>query len=81
MFIDEANNIYISMPIYNLIEYSDNYSDTAGSLWHFKRHKVPNNKVHLTINNSQLFKHKAALVRKSANAVNNTNSSIKARKL
>ena len=25
------------MPMYNLIEYSDNYSDTPGSLWHFKR--------------------------------------------
>ena len=26
--VDEANNIYIAMPMYNLIEYSDNYSDT-----------------------------------------------------
>ena len=25
------------MPVYNLIEYSDNYSDTSGSLWQFKR--------------------------------------------
>ena len=25
------------MPMYNLIEYSDNYSDTLGSLWDFKR--------------------------------------------
>ena len=25
------------MPIYNLIEYSDNYSDKSGSLWGFKR--------------------------------------------
>ena len=24
------------MPIYNLIEYNDNYSDTSGSLWQFK---------------------------------------------
>ena len=28
VFIDEANHIYIPMPMYNLIEYSDNYSDT-----------------------------------------------------
>ena len=27
------------MPMYNLIEYSDNYSDTSGSLWKFKRGK------------------------------------------
>ena len=25
------------MPMYHLIEYSDNYSDTSGSLWQFKR--------------------------------------------
>ena len=30
VFIDEANHIYMSM--YNLISYSDNYSDTSGSL-------------------------------------------------
>ena len=29
VFIDEANHIYIAMPIYNLIEYSDNYSNTS----------------------------------------------------
>ena len=33
VFIDKANHIYIAMPIYNLIEYGDNYSDTSGSLW------------------------------------------------
>ena len=32
IFVDEANHIYIAMPIHNLIEYSDNYSDTSGSL-------------------------------------------------
>ena len=25
LFIDEANHIYVAMPMYNLIEYSDNY--------------------------------------------------------
>ena len=28
-FVDDAKHIYITMPIYNLIEYSDNYSDTS----------------------------------------------------
>ena len=32
-FIDEADFINIAMPMYNLIEYSDNYSDTSGSIW------------------------------------------------
>ena len=30
--IDNANDIYIVMPMYNLNEYSDNYSKTSGSL-------------------------------------------------
>ena len=39
-FVDEANYIYIAMPMYSLIEHSDNYSDTSGSLWQFKRYEV-----------------------------------------
>ena len=35
--VDNADNLDIVMPIYNLIEYSDNYSDTSGSLWQFKK--------------------------------------------
>ena len=31
--IDNAKGIDIVMPMYNLIEYSDNYSKTSGSLW------------------------------------------------
>ena len=36
-FIDEATHINITMPMYNLIEYSDNYSDISGGLCQFKR--------------------------------------------
>ena len=52
IFVDEANHIYIAMSIYNLIEYSDNCSDTSGSLWHFKRDEAPANNADLIINNS-----------------------------
>ena len=69
------------MPMYNLIKYSDNYSDTSGSLWQFKRDEVPAANVDLTINNSQSFKYKAALLGKTADAVNNTNSSVKEAKI
>ena len=31
--IDNAEYIDIVMPMYNLIEYSDNYSKTSGNLW------------------------------------------------
>ena len=47
--------------MYNLIEYSDNYSDTSGSFWQFKRDEVPNNNDDFTIDNSQSFKCKAVL--------------------
>ena len=33
--IDNAEYIDVVMNIYNLIEYSDNYSKTSGSLWQF----------------------------------------------
>ena len=65
------------MPMYNSIEYSDNYSDTSGSLWQFKRDKVSVNNDDLTIDNSQSFKYKAALLEKTADAVNSTSSSLK----
>ena len=55
------------MPMYNLIEYSDNYSDTSGSLWQFKRYEVPANNADFAIKNSDSFKYKAALLGKTAN--------------
>ena len=67
----------MKMSMYNFIEYSDNYSDTSGSLWQFKRDEVPNNNADLTTNNSQSFKYKRAFVGKTVNVVNNTNSSVK----
>ena len=80
VFVDNTNHIYIAMPTYNLIEYSDNYSDTSGSLWQFKRNEVPTNNPNLTIDNSQSFKYKAALVGKTANQ-NNGNSFLKDTKI
>ena len=31
------------MTMYNLFEYTDNYSDASGSLWGFKRDEIVNN--------------------------------------
>ena len=69
------------MPIYNLIEYSDIYSDTSGSLWQLKRDEVLAGNANLSINSSQSFKYKAAFLGKTADAVNNTNSSLKEAKI
>ena len=64
------------MPMYNLIEYSDNYSDTLGSLWLFKRDEAPVVNAELTVDNSQSFKYKVVLLGKTANH-NDGKSSVK----
>ena len=60
-FIDEATHINITMPMYNSIEYSDNYSDTSGSLWQFKRDEITNN-ADVSNDNAHSFKYKANLI-------------------
>ena len=35
--VDGGKNLDIIISMDNLIEYSDNYSDTLGSLWHIER--------------------------------------------
>ena len=61
MFINEANHIYTAIPMYNLIEYSYNYSDTSGRLWQFKRDEAPPNNVDLSIDNSESLNTKQLL--------------------
>ena len=80
VFVDEASHIYIAMTVYNLIEYSDNYCDTSGSLSQFKRDDVPPNNADLSIDSSKSLKYKVALVRKTADAANN-NSFLKNTKI
>ena len=50
------------MPMNNLIEYSDNYSDTSGSLCIFKRDEIVNNVDMTNDNNAPSFKYKASLI-------------------
>ena len=38
-----AKDIDIVMPMYNLIEYSDNYSKTSGSLWQYYKDEPNDN--------------------------------------
>ena len=47
--------------MYNLTEYSDNYSDSSGSLWGFKRDDVVNADV-TNDDNAPLFKYKASRI-------------------
>ena len=60
--VDEANVISITMPMYNLIEYSDNYFDTSGSLWDFKRDEIGNNSNVTNNDSTPSFKYKAVIL-------------------
>ena len=61
-FVDYADFINITMPMYNLIEYSNNYSDPSGSLWNFKRDEIINNEDVTNDDNVPSFKYKANLI-------------------
>ena len=50
------------MSMYNLIEYGDNYFDTSGSLWGFKRDEITNNADVTNDDNASLFKYKPSLI-------------------
>ena len=39
--VDTAENLDIVLPIYNLIEYSDNYQDSSATLYQYKRDEPP----------------------------------------
>ena len=42
------------MPMYNLLEYSDNYEDTTGKLYQFKRDEPPENNGDVTNDTTSL---------------------------
>ena len=54
--IDNAQDIDIVMPMYNLIEYSNNYSKTSGSLWQYYKDEPNDN-----LANSESFKSKVKI--------------------
>ena len=55
------------MSMCNLIEYSDNYFDTSGSLWDFKRDEIENNATVNNDNNAPSFKYKASIIGNTKN--------------
>ena len=60
--IDNAKDIDIVMPMYNLIEYSNNYAKTSGSLWHYYRHELNDNLAY-----SESYKSKIKITGKTSN--------------
>ena len=58
--VDNAKDIDIVMPMYNLIEYSHNYAKTTGSLWQYFRDEPNDN-----LGNSESFKSKIKITGKT----------------
>ena len=62
--VDTAENLDITMPMCNLIEYSDNYQDSSATLYQYKRDEPPEDDAvaDLTADNSSSFKYKVSLL-------------------
>ena len=56
--VDTTENLDIIMPMYNLIEYSDNYQDSSATLYQYKRDEPPEDDpvADLTADNSSCLK-------------------------
>ena len=62
--IDTDRDIDIVMPMYNLIEYSDNYSKTSRSLWQYYKDEPNDNTA-----DSESFKSKVKITEKTSDCV------------
>ena len=66
-FVDEIEHFNIAMPMYNLIEYIENYSDTFVSLWQLQKDQIEGDldltvDAHHILNNSSSFKYKSSFI-------------------
>ena len=62
--VDTAKNLDIVMPMYNLIEYSNNYQDSSATIYQYKRDEPPEADAvaNLEVGNSSSFKYKVELL-------------------
>ena len=64
--IDNAEDLNVVMPMYNLLEYSKNYKNTTGSLWNYYRDEAnsstDDNNITHSILNSKAFDYKANFI-------------------
>ena len=76
--INTGDDFDIIMPMYNLIEYSDNYADSSATLYQFKRDESPMNEAgnpnNVALDNSTSFKYKVNLLGKTTDADDNDRS-------
>ena len=72
VLIDNAEDLDVVMPMYNLIEYSKNYRKTTGSLWNYYRDELSNdtnnnNNSNKNAMNSESFKYKTSITESTYN--------------
>ena len=73
--VDTADNLDLTMNLYNMLEYSDNYADTTGSLYQYKRPQprdANDNVVNLATTLSS-FKYQSELIQKQLTTPNSEN--------
>ena len=72
ILIDNAEDLDVVIPMYNLLGYSVNYRKTTGSFWNYYRDEPndfsANNYNANTIENSESFKYKCNITGKTSNA-------------
>ena len=67
--VENAEDLDIEIPMYNLLEYSKNYEKTSGSLFNYYRDEasettkgVGNNAINISIRNSKSFDYKTEII-------------------
>ena len=69
VFIDNAEDLDVVMPMYNLIKYSKNYKKTTGSFWNYYKDEpnyFPANNNHaISITNFESLKYKSSITGKN----------------
>ena len=79
--IDNAEDLDVVMPMYNLLEYSKNYKKTTGSLWNYYREEpnssTDNDNITHSILNSESFDYKANFMENDVTHNNLTKNDVK----
>ena len=78
---DNAEDLDVVMPMYNLLEYSKNYRKTTGSLWNYYRDEpsstIGANNITHSILNSESFDYKANFMENGVTHNNLTKNDVK----
>ena len=79
--IDNAEDLDVVMPMYNLLEYSKNYKKTTGSLWNYYRDEpsstICDNNISHSILNLKSFDYKASFMENGVTHDNLTKNDVK----